>query len=280
MIDWPEQLLRDFELNRVALFIGSGVSRNSVGADGVTRPKGWAQFLHDTAVARDMLPRVQSYLDAKDYLTALDIIRHGMNHEDYVNLVRREYLTPGFAPTAIHDAIYRLNCKLVLTPNFDKIYDIYAGEKSRGTIDVKEYHYPELAEYIRGDRAVVIKTHGSVDSARQMIFGRKDYASARVNYAHFYSILRAIVLTHTLLFIGCGTDDPDIRQLLEDIHFGAIGSRSHYFLAAERTIGNELKIVLSDTMNLRVIEYPYVAGSNNHSSLTMELVDLATSLYP
>ncbi len=277
-MDWPTRLLEDFELNRVALFVGSGVSRNSVGRDGVTRPKGWAQFLNDAALARAMLPRVQEYLNARDYLTTLDIIRHGMRHEDYVDLVRREYLAPGFGSAPIHDAIWRLNCKLVLTPNFDKIYDIYAGDKSRGTIDVKEYHYPELAEYIRGDRAVVIKTHGSVDSARHMIFGRKDYASARVNHAHFYSILRAIVLTHTLLFIGCGTDDPDIRQLLEDINFGAIGSRAHYFLAAEGSISEEFKIVLGDTMNLRVVEYPYVAGSNDHSSLTTELAALADTV--
>lgn len=276
-MDWPAQLVRDFERRRVALFVGSGVSRNSVGADGVTRPKGWEQFLRDAAVGRGMLPRIQAYLQARDYLTALDIIRHGMHRDDYVELVRAEYLTPAFAPAAIHEAIYRLDCKLVLTPNFDKIYDIYAGEKSRGTIDVKEYHYQQLAEYIRGDRAVVIKTHGSVDTATKMIFGRKDYASARVNYAHFYDILRAIVLTHTLLFIGCGTDDPDIRQLLEDINFGAIGSRAHYFVAAQGALSRDLQTVLSDTMNLRVLEYDYpVAG--DHRALTTGLEELAASL--
>jgi SIR2-like domain len=274
MINWPVQLLEDFATQRVVLFIGSGVSRNSVGADGTTRPKTWHWFLKDTAEQLGILPRIEPYLNAKDYLTALDVIRHGMAPQDYATIVRREYLTPAYNPAEIHDAIYRLDCRIVLTPNFDKIYDVYVGEKSRGTIDVKEYHCPEIAEFIRGDRRVVIKTHGSVDSHKLMIFGRKEYAQARVRYSLFYDILKALILTHTFLFIGCGIDDPDIKLVLEDINFGAVGSRSHYFMAAQGSIDVDMKNVLRDTMNLSVIEYPYVAASNDHSQLTTELMGL------
>jgi len=275
MITWPAQLLEDFAAERVVLFIGSGVSRNSVGADGITKPKTWYSFLRDTAVQLGILSKIDPYLQAKDYLTALDLIRHGMPAQDYAKIVRKEYLTPGYGPAQIHEAIYRLNCRIVLTPNFDKIYDVYVGEKSRGTIDVKEYHCPELAEFIRGDRRVVIKTHGSVDSHKLMIFGRKEYAQARVQYSLFYEILKALILTHTFVFIGCGIDDPDIKLVLEDINFGAVGSRSHYFVSAEHAIDADMKNILRDTMNLSVIEYPYVVGSNNHSHLTTEIMTLA-----
>ena len=278
MIDWPTRLLEDFEMERVLLFIGSGVSRNSVGKDGVTRPKTWHHFLGDAAKKRGIFGKIEPYLVSKDYLTALDIIRHGMRNEDYAALVRAEYQLPAYKPAEIHDAILRLNCKIVLTPNFDKIYDIYVGEKSHGTIDVKEYHCPELAEFIRGDRQVVIKTHGSVDSHKLMIFGRKDYARARVEHALFYEILRALVLTHTFLFIGCGTDDPDIRQVLEDINFGAVGSRSHYFIAAAGAVNLDLQIVLTDTMNLTILEYAYDSAIGDHSDLTDSLKALATTL--
>ena len=278
MINWPERLLEDFQLERVVLFIGSGVSRNSVGADGRTRPKTWHSFLESAAAQRGMAEKIAPYLSGRDYLTALDVLRHGMAHEDYAALVRAEYQRPAYEPAEIHDALYRLNCRIVLTPNFDKIYDVFAGQKSRGTIDVKEYHCPEIAEFIRGDRQVVIKTHGSVDSHKQMIFGRKDYAKARVEHSLFYDVLKALILTHTFLFIGCGIDDPDIRLVLEDINFGAVGSRAHYFVAAAGAINQDMKNVLLDTMNLRVVEYDYVAESNDHSDLTNSLKELATSL--
>lgn len=275
---WPEILLEDFSQNRVVLFIGSGVSRNSVGRDKVTKPKTWHAFLNDTAESHGMIERVRPYLDSRDYLTALDVIRHGLRSEDYSRVIKEEYQKPGYGAADIHEAIYRLGCKVVLTPNFDKIYDVYVLERSRGTITVKEYYAEDLAEFIRGDRDVVIKTHGSVDTPTKMIFGRKDYARARTQSSMFYDILKALTLTHTLLFIGCGIDDPDIRLLLEDINFGSAGARSHYFVAAEKSISQEMKQVLVDTMNLVVLEYPYVGGSHDHSALTNELRELADGL--
>lgn len=276
MITWPQFLLNDFDAERVVLFIGSGVSRNSVGADGVTRPKTWAEFLHAAAKSRNILPRVQPYLDSHDYLTALEILRMGMQQQDYATLVKNEYQRPGYSHAPIHEAIYRLDCKIVLTPNFDKIYETYVGQVSRGTIDAKEYHFPQLAEYIRGDSYVVIKIHGSVDDHRNMIFGRKDYARARVENSLFYDILRALILTHTFLFIGCGIDDPDIRLVLEDINFGVGGSRCHYFVAAANAISSDMKIVLRETMNLEVLEYDNATG--DHLNLTRSLENLVAIL--
>lgn len=277
-MQWPETLLEDFEQNRVVLFIGSGVSRNSLGNDGQRRPKTWHNFLSDTANTYNIAGLVNPYLQARDYLTALDVIRFKLRPEQYSRLIRAEYQDPGYGAADIHDAIYRLNCKIVLSPNFDKIYDVYVLEKSRGTITVKEYYAEDLAEFIRGDRSVVIKTHGTVDTPAKMIFGREDYARARTTYSMFYDILKALTLTHTLLFVGCGLDDPDIRLILEDINFGAAGARSHYFISAENSVSPEMKQVISNTMNLEIIEYPYVANSNDHSRLTTELRELADLL--
>jgi len=278
MTIWPAKLVEDFQIERVVLFIGSGVSRNSVGRDGVTRPKTWHTFLETAAEQRNVTEKIAPYLQARDYLTALDVLRHGMANEDYAALVRAEYQAPGYEAADIHDALYRLDCRIVLTPNFDKIYDVFAAQKSRGTIDVKEYHCRDIAEFTRGDRRVVIKTHGSVDSHKLMIFGRKDYAKARVEHSLFYDVLKALILTHTFLFVGCGIDDPDIRLVLEDINFGAVGSRSHYFVAAAGAINADMKNVLADTMNLRVVEYAYEAESNDHSDLTKSLIELAATL--
>ncbi|MCL8034387.1 SIR2 family protein, partial [Pseudomonas aeruginosa] len=65
---------------------------------------------------------------------------------------------------------------------------------------------------------LIIKIHGSVDSTDKLIFTRKDYSEARTKYRNFYQIIEALSLTHTFIFIGCGTNDPDIRLLLEDFN--------------------------------------------------------------
>lgn len=278
MIQWPSALVEDLENHRVVLFLGSGVSRNSLGEDGVTRPKTWEAFLGDAAVTVNIAEVVAPYLESRDYLTALDLIRNRSTRDQYAEIVRREYLDPRYAEAQIHEAIYKLDANVVLTPNFDKIYDVYAASKSRGTTVVKQYYDLDLARYIRGDRRVVVKIHGSVDSPENMIFGRKDYAEARVKHSWFYVLLKSLILTHTFLFVGCGTDDPDIRLLLEDVQFSAGYAREHYFLSPAGVMGEGFKVILESTMNLRVLEYDYDSQVKDHSDLTSSIEVLANSL--
>jgi hypothetical protein len=225
-----------------------------------------------------MLDIVNPFLQTKDYLTVLDLIRNHLTRDAYAELVKKEYLDPRYSEAPIHEIIYKLDSNIVLTPNFDKIYDVYAAAKSRGTTTVKQYYELDLARYIRGDRRVIVKIHGSVDSPENMIFGRKDYAEARVRHSWFYDILKSLILTHTFLFIGCGTDDPDIRLLLEDAQFSAGFAREHYFIAAQDSISPGFKVILESTMNLRVLEYDYEDVIGDHSDLTNSLELLSDSL--
>lgn len=278
MINWPQALIDDLERRRVIIFIGSGVSRNSVGIDTVTSPKTWHAFLTDAATQVGNIAEVKPYLDSKDYLTSLDLVRAKCTRGQYAQLVEQEYLTPQYSEAKIHEIIYQLDANIVLSPNFDKIYDVFVQSKSRGTTVVKQYHDLDLAKYIRGDRRVLVKIHGSVDATQHMIFGRRDYAEARVKHAWFYDILRALILTHTFLFIGCGTDDPDIRLLLEDTQFSAGFAREHYFLSAAGAMANGFKSIIEETMNLHVLEYAYDPATHDHSALTDSLEILANSL--
>lgn len=275
MINWPETLINDFLLQRAVLFIGSGVSRNSVGEDGKTRPKCWADFLVHAANSIGINNQVKPYLDRNDYLTALDFIRNKMSRDQYSQLVTAEYLAPKYGEADIHKHIYRIGANIVLSPNFDKIYDIYSAHKSRGTVITKQYYDEGLARFIRGDQRVVIKIHGSVDSPQNMIFGRKDYAESRIKHSWFYDILRALIITHTFVFVGCGTDDPDIRLLLEDINFSAGQAREHYFVAADNSIDQGLEAILRSTMNLCVLNYHVDPANDSHQALTSSLEALA-----
>ncbi|CAK16407.1 hypothetical protein PSEEN3683 [Pseudomonas entomophila L48] len=232
----------------------------------------------NAATNAGILDVVNPFLATKDYLTALDLIRNHCSRDAYAELVKKEYLDPRYSEAPIHEAIYKLDSNIVLTPNFDKIYDVYASAKSRGTTTIKQYYELDLARYIRGDRRVIVKIHGSVDSPENMIFGRRDYAEARVKHSWFYDILKSLILTHTFLFIGCGTDDPDIRLLLEDAKFSAGFAREHYFISAKGSISTGFKEILESTMNLRVLEYDYEDLIGDHSDLTASLEALADSL--
>ena len=183
----------------------------------------WAAFLAAALLqaggTRQFIAAVRQLLDDRDYLTACELIKGKMGPAAFGDFVRDEFLTPRFSPAPIHDVIAELDSRLVITPNFDKIYETQLNFVRQASVVVKSYTEADVAETIRAQGRFVLKIHGSVDNPPEMIFTRAEYARARQVYRGFYAILDALAITKTFLFIGCGLSDPDIRLILEDYAF-------------------------------------------------------------
>jgi hypothetical protein len=230
MISWPHHLRDALARRKAVLVIGSGISRNSVGIAG-KQPPTWREFLERAFLE---LPargasHIKRAIKSGDLLTACEWLksRLGANWND---LLREEFLTPAYTPNDFHRALYKLDIRTVLTPNFDRIYDSYAGVESHNTVIVKTYLERDVSECLRANMPVILKYHGTIDSPNNMIFTRGEYARARVQHASFYRLLDALILTNTFLFVGCGTSDPDLQLLLEQYKFEQHQPPSHYIV--------------------------------------------------
>jgi hypothetical protein len=279
MISWPAELIRDIAARRAVPFIGAGISMNCRGTGSKT-PPGWVSFL-TTAVKE---AKGQGRLNAKDaqaldlliaqrdLLTVCDVIKAVLPPNDFGSLIKRSYLTPKYKPVAIHEHIWKLDCRLVLTPNFDQIYDGYVMAASGNSAIIKTYTDNDLAETLRDDGRVIIKMHGSVNNPHSLIFTRTDYASARSKFRTYYTLIESLLRTHTLLFLGCGLDDPDIRTLLENYTFDHEHSRKHYFVLPSKTLTTRILDVIGKSLNLEFLTY---SSADNHKELTTSLQKLA-----
>ncbi|EKO3984638.1 SIR2 family protein [Vibrio fluvialis] len=276
MINWPPVLVDDIARRRVVLFLGAGISMNSTNTAG-DRPKSWLQFL-ETAVSlltdKNDITVSKKLIRQKDLLTACEVIKGSLGTDEFVDLVEKEFLTPAFRAADIHTEIFKLDSRIVLTPNFDKIYETYVIKVSEGTVKVKNYYDDDIAKVIRGRRTdrTIIKIHGTVDQPEKLIFSRNDYVSARSNNRDFYSILDSLIMTHTFIFLGCGIDDPDIKLLLEDYANKFRFSRNHFFITRKKTIDKQVKKVIEDTMKLKILEYS--GSGNDHSKLHLSIQNL------
>lgn len=273
MINWPHSLIEDISRRRCVIFIGAGVSKNSENEEGRV-PKNWFEFLSgaitrlNNASDKKVSTRL---LRERDFLTACEVIKDSLGDEDFVNYVESEYLTPAYRAAEIHELIFKLDSRIVLTPNFDKIYETYAGNVSEGTVKVKQYYADDVASVIRGRKTdrTIIKIHGTIDEPNKLIFSRKDYVFARSHHRNFYSLLDALIMTHTFLFIGCGLDDPDIKLLLEDYAHKFRFSRSHFFVTRRKTINSQVIKIVEKTMKLKMLEYS--GAGVDHSKLIESL---------
>lgn len=269
MISWPDGLVGAIARRRCVILIGSGVSANSETDEG-KRPATWGAFL---AASYEKLGRrvshISSALKRYNYLEACDYLRsdHG---EEWPNIIRAEYATPIYRHAEIHKAIFDLDCRIVASLNFDKIYETYAIGASEGTVVVKNYYDEDIRDAVSGADRYIIKPHGTVDSVSKMIFTLEQYGKARTKYASFYDVFSSLLHTHTFLCIGCGLSDPDLQLIFEDYKYKH--GESPHFMTLPAPVTDAQKNLIKRTRGINVLSY---SSRDYHSDLTKSLQALA-----
>ena len=107
-----------------------------------------------------------------------------------------------------------------------------------------------------------------------MIFSRSTYAEARVQFASFYHLVDALLLTNTLLILGCGLSDPDFQLLLENFNYRFPNAAPHYMTYAERST-DEFDELVRETRKLKFLKY---SPAHNHQELTTSLKAFASAV--
>lgn len=273
-MEWPDDLIRIIARNRCVLFLGAGVSMNSRSDDN-SRPPSWKEFLSTggaflQGVEKD---QVDKAIANNNLLLACELIRRFLGIDKFIKLLRDQFVNKGFREAAIHNHLFDLRSRIVITPNFDKLYDTLASTKSRGKILVKNYKDSDIAALIRGEESFILKNHGTIDSPREIIFTQSDYARARIKNSDFYQIIEALILTHTFIFIGAGLNDPDIRLLFENYATTFDQSKNHYFVIAEGELTEDEMNIYKDTMHLEFVTFD---SHDNFIELTQGIQQLVS----
>lgn len=259
--------------------LGAGASATSLSADGTKHPPTWIELLEILAArVPDKTDRdeIQKLTAAERFLDAAQIIRDKVVAADFDQVIRQELQDPDFQPAEVHDLILKLDPKVVITTNYDDIYErnsFRAGAKS--AYNALSYRDQNVLDDIRSTRRLIIKVHGSMTYTAGVILSRADYFNARREFPSFYSVLDALFLTSTLLFVGSSVRDPDIQLLLENANISAPSNHPHYAVV-EASWHASLKEALMKTYNLHLLEYPIGKHADVTDSIR-ELEDEVTS---
>lgn len=272
---WPEILVDDIARRKCVLFLGSGISANASNDLGL-HPPTWRKFLEDGAkriVDDDACKEcVEECISKNQFLLACDLIKRKLGNDDFGLLLDREFVTPGFKEDEIHKTIYDLDSRIVITPNFDQIYDTYAKYISQNNTIVKQYYDSDLSSFLRGNYRIIIKNHGTIDTKDKIIFTKADYANARIYHSGFYKIMESLILTNSFVFLGAGLNDPDIQLLFENYSRMFSLSPSHFFIIPQGVYTEYELEVYKDTMNMSFV--PYDNSDNQHTELKIGLKKL------
>jgi len=238
--------------------MGAGVSMGSLSADGTQHPPGWRDFLIGAlpsvtkAVDRSY---AKGLIEANQFLDAAEIITECSDRADFDQYLRRTFIQPRFAASETHKIILEMDPKIVVTTNYDQIYDHYCNSGiAQSGYNIAKYSDKFVVENIRSRVRLIIKAHGCVSDPQKIVLSRSSYYKARRDYPGFYDLLDALFLTNTLLFLGCSLSDPDIQLVLENVNISAPSSHPHYALV-EKASHRSIKAAIKTTHNIELVEY-------------------------
>ena len=253
---WPNNIVEELAYRRCILFLGAGISATSKNDEGES-PEVWSKFLNNVKSmiknpSIDDTKFIEEMLSEKKYLLALQTISDLCDPGEYNDYLKDKYLRGGFKPSEVHKIIKDLDSKIVVTTNFDKIYENICSEPEYVTLDYTDTR--SIIANIKAPESIIIKAHGSIDDTEKIIFTAKQYNEAQQKFPEFYHLLSALFLTHTVIFLGYSLNDPDINLLLQFLYNTANSTCPHYLI--DKT-GNskQIKKHWKETYNVSVGEY-------------------------
>ncbi|WP_084490802.1 SIR2 family protein [Sphingobium ummariense] len=259
MVRWSDTAIEAVARRRAIVVLGAGSSMHSTPEAGSTRPPDWKSFLLTAAdrLGRGPKREAKKLVAASEYLSACEIIKSHLG-ADWPNAVDDAFGNQRLQPGGLHTQIYGLDLPIVMTTNFDKVYQSAATRLSSSTVKVKTYRDQDLGLLAKGSSTsrVLLKTHGSIDDIGSMIFTRSDYVRLRTEFPLFQRVLSALAVTNTLIFVGCGLRDPDMILLLEDLAAATMGFGKHICITDSKQ-STELEKVYNDCFGLECIRYKY-----------------------
>ncbi|WP_375345363.1 SIR2 family protein [Priestia megaterium] len=276
-INWPENLIEELAYRRTILFLGSGVSATAKNEEGKS-PETWGRFLENIKAlinnpTQEDIKFIDEMLAQENYLLALQAIYDLSDSGAYSKYLKDNFSRGKFNPSPVHKAIKEIESKIVITTNFDKIYDNLCNDDSYVRYDYQRTK--SIISNIKSPENIIIKAHGTIDDTDEIIFTSKQYYKNQEKYPEFYSLLKSLFLTHTVLFLGYSLNDPDINLVLQSIRNTSSPASPHYIVIKEGISKHIIKH-WEHTYNVRCLEYG--PSYDNFEENIEELKDLVIGM--
>src|SRR5205823_3952192 len=178
-MNWPQALVAELASRRCSIFLGAGASARCIPQIGDSHVPTWSEFLtrlRDAAGGYIDVALVNRLLEHEKYLDAAEVLHSAIPAGDFTGFIRATFDAPHFQPSEIHKAALQIDPKVVITTNFDEIYDVYcrSGDAAAG-YNICRYYDTHLVADLRSPVRLIVKAHGCVSDPAKIILSRSQY---------------------------------------------------------------------------------------------------------
>lgn len=203
------------EENRLAIFIGSGVSKSS-DSDSISLPT-WEDLIND-------LKEDLSITDETDYLKLAQLYYLEFDEPSYYQKIK-SYFPENIEPSKLHDLILELRPRVIITTNWDNILE-KTIEKGGYTYDVVCSDKDLVKSTIQNK---LIKMHGDFKN-HNIVFKEDDYLNYPRSFPLIENYIKSTLSTHTILFLGYSYSDINLKHIMKWIQSHSSSTPPMYFI--------------------------------------------------
>lgn len=186
--------------NRLAIFVGAGVSRNS----GIPT---WNELIE--SMKSELPEKLTNEMDA---LKVAQLYKDSRGHKEYMDKVKEVLLYNKAVPNRLHKSILSLNPCHIITTNYDDLieqelinqftqYDIVREDK-----DIPQIAYPN----------VLVKMHGDYITDN-IVLTETDYYNYPKNFPLIRAFIQSIFASKLVLFVGFSFADLNLKMILNEL---------------------------------------------------------------
>ena len=188
--------------NALSFFVGAGVSALS----GAPTWKGLINSICDK-IGCDKKEKYSS----EEYLQIPQMYYYSIGKDDneYYSFVKKQLNTTNLTPNSIHREMFKLNPTSFITTNYDTLLEDASVQYCRS---YKVVSCDEDVPTIFGDK-YILKLHGDFKK-NNIVLKEEDYLNYSENFKLIETLMKSIFSTNTVVFIGYGLNDYNIKLIL------------------------------------------------------------------
>lgn len=286
--------------NKLVIFVGAGVSKNS----GVCS---WWELVRDIAIkigyddicekcaikyeyysecgegyefcSSNSKCHMKHNFSAEEFLKIPQYFYDTKEKDEYYNFLKKKFCK-SYDSNIIDELIIQLNPEHIVTTNYDHLIE-----------DVK---HPYVSNYTviecdgdlleKNGRRYIIKMHGDIDKLEEIVLKEDDYLKYSQNHILIETYIKSLLIDKTFLFVGYSLNDNNLSLIMSYIDYfvkdkGVKGRTPHY-LVVNGISKSEREILYWKNKNIELINLSDINGDmKNHAKCDSLKSEQGQSLY-
>lgn len=197
-----KKIIEASQNHSLTFFVGAGVSA-------LSNVPTWKGII-DT-ISKKMNYEVKDSYSSDEYLRIPQMFYYSIkkNNKKYYNLIQKCLDTTNCQPNEVHKKLLELNPSSFITTNFDDLLEKASVQYCQS---FKTIACDSEVPCINGDK-FILKVHGDIQH-KNIVFKEEDYLNYSENFKLLETLLKSIFSTNTVVFIGYGLNDYNIKLIL------------------------------------------------------------------